>query len=277
MACGNENIMDNRAIGVFDSGLGGLTMVKKLVELLPNEDIVYLGDTGRVPYGSRSVETIIKYAGQDAEFLVKHNIKTMVVACNTVCSVALEKLTGTYDVPIYEVITTPAIAAAKSTKNGKIGVIGTAATIRSEAYKTALHKISGDIEVYMAACPLFVPLVEEGFTGVDNEVALKTAELYLQRLKASDIDTLILGCTHYPLLSDVIANFMGETVTLIDSGAETASLVAGELRRQKQLNGAKPKGEIKYFVTDSIEGFSERASRFLLSDIGGKVQQVELE
>ncbi|MCL2221182.1 MAG: glutamate racemase [Oscillospiraceae bacterium] len=269
--------MDNRAIGIFDSGLGGLTMVKKLLELLPNEDLVYLGDTGRVPYGSRSVETIIKYAGQDAEFLALHNIKTMVVACNTVCSVAMDELIYAYDMPIYEVITAPAVAAAKHTKNGKIGVIGTAATIRSEAYKSALTKISEDLEVYMTACPLFVPLVEEGFVSADNEIAVKVAEQYLKTLKEANIDTLILGCTHYPLLSDIISNVMGETVKLIDSGTETAQLVARELQQQNLLSDANPGGGIKYFVTDSIEGFSYRASRFLHSDIGGKVQKVTLE
>jgi len=269
--------MDNRAIGIFDSGLGGLTMVKKLLELLPNEDVVYLGDTGRVPYGSRSVDTIIKYAGQDAEFLALHNIKTMIVACNTVCSVAMDKLTDTYDMPIYEVITAPAVAAAKNTKNGKIGVIGTAATIRSESYKSALSKISGDLEVYMAACPLFVPLVEEGFTSADNEIAFRVAEQYLKSLKESAVDTLILGCTHYPLLSDVISGVMGEAVKLIDSGAETAQLVAKNLQQQSLLSDTPSGNGIKYFVTDSIEGFSERASRFLRADIRGKVQQVTIE
>ncbi|MCL2250258.1 MAG: glutamate racemase [Oscillospiraceae bacterium] len=269
--------MDNRAIGIFDSGLGGLTMVKKLLQLLPNEDVVYLGDTGRVPYGSRSVDTIIKYAGQDAEFLAMHNIKTMVVACNTVCSVAMDNLTEAYDMPIYEVITAPATAAAKNTKNGKIGVIGTAATIRSGAYKSAISNISAEFEVYMAACPLFVPLVEEGFLGADNEIATKVAEQYLKSLKESAVDTLILGCTHYPLLSDIISKVMGEAVNLIDSGAETAKLVASDLQQKKLLSDAKPEGEIKYFVTDSIDGFSARASRFMRSDIEGKVQQVTLD
>ena len=269
--------MDKRAIGVFDSGLGGLTMVKKLMELLPNEDIIYLGDTGRVPYGSRAVDTIKKYAEQDAAFLMAEGIKAMVVACNTVCSVAFENLTEFCDVPLYEVITAPAITAAKTTKNKKIGVIGTTATTKSGAYKSALSKISNDFEIHMTACPLFVLLVEEGWISLDNEVAVKTAERYLKPLKESSIDTLILGCTHYPLMGDVITAYMGDTVSLIDSGAETAKLVAKDLKQKNLLSDNKQKGEIKYFVTDSVEGFSERAARFLREDIINKARQVTIE
>jgi glutamate racemase len=269
--------MDNRPIGVFDSGLGGLTMVKKLIELLPNEDIIYLGDTGRVPYGSRSVETITKYAKQDAAFLMEQNIKAIVAACNTVCSVAIDKLRAVYNIPIYEVIKTPAKVAVQTTKNKKIGIIGTSATIKSEAYKSALAEISKDIEVYMEACPLFVPLVEEGWADADNEVAIKATERYLRNIKQEGIDTLILGCTHYPLLIDVISKFMGEDVKLIDSGAETAGLVAWDLHQKEMLNEAMSKGEVKYFLTDSIDGFSERASLFLRSDIGDNATQVSLE
>lgn len=266
--------MDNRAIGVFDSGLGGLTMVKKLISLMPNEDVVYLGDTGRVPYGSRSKETVIKYSEEDASFLLENNIKAMVVACNTVCSVAIEYLKEKFDIPIYEVITAPAFAAAKYTKNNKIGVIGTNATIRSGAYKKALSDISHDFQVSMLACPLFVPLVEEGW--VDNEVTFKTVENYLSELKSRNIDTLILGCTHYPLLRHVISEFMGSNVTIIDSGAETAVLVANDLIKRGKENSKKIKGDTKYFVTDSIDGFTNQASKFLQSDIGGMVEQIEL-
>jgi len=269
--------MDNRPIGVFDSGLGGLTMVKKLMELLPNEDIIYLGDTGRVPYGSRSVETIIKYAKQDAAFLVEQNIKAIVVACNTVCSVAANELPAAFDVPIYEVIKTPAKVASQITKNKKIGIIGTTATIRSGAYKLALSEISKDFEVHMKACPLFVPLVEEGWADANNEVAAKAVERYLRNIKQEGIDTLILGCTHYPLLMDVISRFMGENVRLVDSGAETAIIVARDLHEKKMLNEAETAGEIKYFVTDSIDGFSQQASLFLRSDIGDSATQVSLE
>jgi len=270
--------MDERPIGVFDSGLGGLTMVKKLAELLPRENIIYLGDTGRVPYGSRSRETIVKYAHQDAAFLAGFNIKAMVIACNTVCSVAFKALESIYDMPIYEVVGAPAKAAASQlTVNGKIGVIGTAATIRSNAYETALKAIDPTLEVYSVSCPLFVPLVEEGWTNAVDEAALSVAERYLEKLRESEVDTLILGCTHYPLLKDVISKIMGPGVTLVDSGAETARHVAKDLEERDMLTDSVSEGSIKYFVTDSIEGFTSLASGFLESDVHGKVEQVTLE
>ena len=269
--------MDKRPIGVFDSGLGGLTMVKKLAELLPGENIVYLGDTGRVPYGSRSRETIVKYACQDAAFLAGFDIKIMVVACNTVCSVALDVLEDEYSMPVFEVIGAPVRAAAGQTKNGKIGIIGTAATIRSGAYEQSLKSLNPELSVYSVPCPLFVPLVEEGWIGADDEAALSVVTRYMEKLRDFGIDTLILGCTHYPLLRDVISKVMGAGVLLIDSGAETAKYVAKKLREGDLLSGNKAGGSIKYFVTDSIEGFSNLASRFLESDVHGLVEQVVLE
>jgi len=269
--------MDNRAIGVFDSGLGGLTVVKKLADLLPGEDIVYLGDTGRVPYGPRSQDTIIKYARQDAAFLAGYDIKAMVIACNTVCSVAFSVLSAEYDIPVFEVVDAPSRAAVKLTKNGKVGVIGTVATIRSGAYEKALKKLSDGLTVTSVACPLFVPLVEEGWTAPDNIVALNVTSKYLDKFDDSGIDTLILGCTHYPLLRDVIAKTMGSGVTLVDSGAETAKFVAQELREQNKLSGRDSDGSIRYFVTDSTEGFSMVASKYLESDVRGLVEQTTLE
>jgi len=268
--------MDTRPIGVFDSGLGGLTAVKKLAELLPGEDIIYLGDTGRVPYGSRSRETIIKYAQQDAAFLAGFDIKAMVIACNTVCSVAFDALKAEYTIPLYEVVSAPAEAASGLTICNRIGVIGTAATIRSGAYEKALKKINPDLSVYSVACPLFVPLVEEGWTDVFDEAALAVAERYLEDLSTADIDILILGCTHYPLLSDVISKIMGPNVKLIDSGSQTAKLVAENLENLNMLSGNETGGSIKYFVTDSIEGFSNLASRFLGSDVQGNAEQILL-
>jgi len=269
--------MDNRPIGVFDSGLGGLTVVKKLVELMPEEDIIYLGDTGRVPYGSRSKETIIKYALQDAAFLAGFDIKVMVVACNTVCSVAVSELKTKYDMPVYEVVCAPVKAAAAQTKNGKVGVIGTAATIRSGTYETALKSIDPELIVYSIPCPLFVPLVEEGWTSCSDEAAINVASRYLKELKQAEIDTLILGCTHYPLLHDVISKVMGPNVTLIDSGAETAKTVASDLQKKDIINENKADNSIKYYVTDSVQGFSDLASRFLDSNINGKVEQIILD
>jgi len=269
--------MDKRPIGVFDSGLGGLTMIKKLIELLPSEDIIYLGDTGRVPYGSRSKETITKYAHQDAAFLLKHDIKAMVVACNTVCSVAVASLKAEYNMPIYEVIEVPATRAAEATKNGKIGVIGTAATIRSGKYEEALRNLNPELEVYSVKCPLFVPLVEEGWTSADDEAVLSIATRYLSALQNLGVDTLILGCTHYPLLRGVISKVMGDKVTLVDSGAETAKYVAEKLQKINIVNDKNNTGTIQYFVTDSIQGFSERASAYLESDVYGLVKQVVIE
>jgi len=269
--------MDKRPIGVFDSGLGGLTVVKKLTELLPNEDIVYLGDTGRVPYGSRSKETIVKYAHQDAAFLSRFDIKAMVIACNTVCSVAFGALKSKYEIPVYEVVGAPAAAAAGLTKNGNVGVIGTSATIRSMAYEVALKNINPELSVFSVPCPLFVPLVEEGWTNADDAAALSVAARYLYKLRQSDIDTLILGCTHYPLLSGVISKVMGPGVNLVDSGAETVKHVAEELSKYNKLSGNENAGTIRYFVTDSIDGFSKAASGFLKSDVHGMVEQTTLE
>ena len=272
--------IDKRPIGVFDSGLGGLTVLKKLAELLPYEHMIYLGDTGRVPYGSRSRETITKYAEQNAAFLMGFDIKMMVVACNTVCSVAFDKLENAYDIPIFEVVSAPARTAAESTKNNKIGVIGTVATISSGAYEAALRKYSPDMEVFSVPCPLFVPLVEEGWISSDDEAAFSIAQRYLNELRISGIDTLILSCTHYPLLCSVISKVMGTGVRLIDSGAETAKLIAakqGSRVKDRKRKTAEPGGTIKYFVTDSIDGFAKQASKYLESDVKGQVQQITLE
>ena len=269
--------MDLRAIGVFDSGLGGLTTVKKLIEFLPEEDIIYLGDTGRVPYGPRSRETIVKYAGQDAAFLTGFDIKAMVIACNTVCSTAFDALDAAYEMPVFEVITAPAKAAALNTKNGKVGVIGTPATIRSGAYEAALKKIAPYVHVFSAPCPLFVPMAENGRTSEDDIAALTIAGDYLSPMLSAGVDTLILGCTHYPLLRGVISKIMGPDVVLIDSGAETAKLAAAYLREHNMLAQRRGAGAVSYFVTDTTESFSDLASRFMESDVDGQVRQITLE
>ena len=269
--------MDERPIGVFDSGLGGLTTVKRLTQLLPEESIIYLGDTGRVPYGSRSKETIVKYTRQAAEFLVGHDIKALVIACNTACSSAFEMIDDLFEIPVYEVITAPAIAASNCTKNGKIGVIGTYATIRSGAYEAAIKKQDPALSVYSVPCPLFVPLVENGRTGPEDIAALDIAEEYLAVLRNMDIDTLILGCTHYPLLRNVISKVVGQDVMLIDSGSETAGLVAEDIFSRKMNAMPCTEGTIRFFVTDSIEGFSSLASRYMEADISTKVEQITLE
>lgn len=268
---------DHRAIGVFDSGLGGLTAVSRLSQVLPGEDICYLGDTGRVPYGGKSRETILKYAREDIAFLLRQEIKAIVVACGTVSTSALEELLDDYALPIYGVVQPTVHQAEKATKNGKIGLIGTQATIRSGAYERKLRAINPEISIYRQACPLFVPLVENGRVHPGDIVIETIAREYLAPLQKEGVDTLMLGCTHYPLLSAVIQEIMGPEVTLISSGAATAEYVAGELRKDGLLSGNRRAGTHRYFVTDGREIFAQNASAFLQEDIKGEVQQVSLE
>src|SRR5512145_1255809 len=232
--------MANRdsAIGVFDSGIGGLTVLHKIIEALPRENTIYLGDTARSPYGTKSVETVLRYSFENSEFLVEKDIKLLVVACNTSTAIALGRLRERFTIPVIGVIEPGVRRAVQSTKNKKIGVIGTDATIQSGAYTRALKAADSTIEVYSRACPLFVPLVEEGWT--DNAVVQLTVKNYLGSLKQSGIDTLILGCTHYPLLKKPIHGFMGKAMRLVDSAEEIAIEVAALLKRQslarKQAN-----------------------------------------
>jgi glutamate racemase len=252
-------------------------MVKKLTELLPGERIVYLGDTGRAPYGPRSPETIVKYAKQDAAFLAGFGIKAMVIACNTAASTAHHILEREYAVPVYEVIGAPAKVAVGLTRNGRIGVAGTAATVRSGAYESAIKAVSPELQVFSAACPVFVPLVEDGITGEDDPAALSIAGRYLSVLRDAGVDTLILGCTHYPLLRGVISSVMGAGVALVDSGAETARLVADDLRARDMLtrhDGAG--GGARFYVTDCADSFTDLASRFLEADVRGLVEQTDI-
>lgn len=268
--------MDNRPVGVFDSGLGGLTAVRQLMDVLPNEDIVYLGDTGRVPYGGRSKETIVKYAKQDMAFLTSLDIKAVVVACGTVSTTAFSEIEGKYGVPIIGVVTSAVQKAVEVTKNGKIGLIGTVASINSKAYEKLIYEKLKDAEVFAAACPLLVPLVENGRVN-RGDIMIETAiREYLEPIKAKNIDTLILGCTHYPLINDVIADFMGENVNLISPGAETVYylerlLKDGDISAEE---GRSP--QYRYYVTDSVDGFSTAASQFLKMDIRGEVSKIDL-
>ena len=215
--------MDTRPIGVFDSGLGGLTAVRQLRRLLPGEDIVYFGDTGRVPYGSRGHDVIVRYAQQDIRFLLSQNVKFIMAACGTVSSTYPSAEAAQLPVPYTGVIGAAARAAAAATKNKRIGVIGTAATIRSDSYATQLKDLVPGVQIFARACPLFVPLVENGYVNGDKVTQLMIEE-YLTPVRDSGIDTLILGCTHYPLLKKMIGDFVGDSVTLIDPGKLTAIL-----------------------------------------------------
>ncbi len=256
----------NTPIGVFDSGVGGLTVARELFSILPSEDVVYFGDVGRYPYGIRSKEIITKFTKQDIRFLLEHQVKFIICACNTAASVALDDVRKDFDVPMVGVIRPGAEAAANVTKNGRIGVIGTHATINSNAYARFVHEIDEDIKVFSLACPLFVPLAEEGY--IEKEATYLIARDYLQTMHDVEVDTLILGCTHYPLLKNVIADVMGDKVTLIDSGEETAKAAFKMLAEQGLLSTDStqipgPEGERKFYVSDVPEKFSLVATRFL--------------
>ncbi len=269
--------MDKRPIGVFDSGLGGLTAVRQLMEQLPGEDIIYFGDTGRVPYGSRSHDTILKYTRQDINFLLQFDIKAIVIACNTADTVVGSRVQREYDLPICGALRPTAKKAAAITRNNRIGVIGTAATVKARAYDAIIREVNPRAQIKSVACPLLVPLVENNrFMPGDLPVELIVEE-YLRPLKEWGCDTLVLGCTHYPLLWDVISACMGPEVTLINSGQEAACQLAETLRRADMLSGATEQGTCKYYVSDSTEGFSEMASLFLQRSVDDLVEQVDIE
>ncbi len=254
-----------RPIGVFDSGIGGLTVAAEIMRQLPAERIVYFGDTARLPYGPKSRETVTQFAIQNTEFLLKQGVKMVVVACNTASSVALDVLTKRNDAPIVGVIQPGALAAVSATLVGKIGVIGTEGTIASHAYEREIHKLDRDVVVVEKSCPLFVPLAEEGWT--DREVTLVIAHEYLTPLRDAGVDAVVLGCTHYPILKNTIARVFGPGVKLIDSAEETAREV-GE--RLSSLGIARPAGDPPahaFFVSDVPHRFTDQAERFLQASL----------
>jgi glutamate racemase len=259
-----------QAIGIFDSGIGGLTVVRALRKLLPGENLIYLGDTGRYPYGTKSADVVRRYSFENTEFLIDKGVKVLVVACNTSTAVAIDALQARHRVPVIGVIEPGAAAAVRLTRNRKVGVIATEGTIRSGEYTRALRALRPDLEIYTRACPLFVPLAEEGW--VDNEVAQLAARSYLGSLAQSGIDTLILGCTHYPLLRAVIRATVGRAVRLIDSGVVTAAVVQSVLRARGLLRTGRS-GAGSYFVTDAPERFMKVGARFL----GAPVDAVQIE
>ncbi len=268
--------MKNDAIGVFDSGLGGLTCVRELRRVMPNESIIYFGDTGRVPYGNRSADTIRKYALEDVRFLLGKRVKMVIAACGTVSSVAGNAGEG-LSVPFTGVVIPAAKAAAEATRNNKIGVIGTAATVASGSYGKEIAKLNPDAEVFAQACTLFVPLVEGGFISAEDIIVKETVKRYLEPLKNKGVDTLILGCTHYPILRDAIAAYMGEGVTLIDAGAATANYVRSVLAENDMLAYDSNEAKYHYYVTDAPQGFTATASMLLGEDISSQVERVAIE
>ncbi len=269
------NFMEkNKPIGIFDSGIGGLTVVKRLFACLPHENLVYFGDTARVPYGTKSNSTVIEYAMQDTRFLLNKNVKAIVVACNTVSSVAIDKLKSDFPIPIIGMIEPGAQSAVEATKNGKIGIIGTRTTINNKAYSNKIKSLDGKIEVFEKACPLFVPLAEEGW--IENKATYEIAEEYLKELREKQIDTLVLGCTHYPILSKVIQEVIGKNVTLIDSGIAASIVVRNELNRIGLETNSNSLGEHSFYVSDIQLKFKEIAELFLGRKIN-EVQKVDLE
>lgn len=266
---------DTRALGVFDSGLGGLTVVKELLKYLPDENIVYFGDTGRVPYGTRSNETIHKYALQDENFLLKSDVKLIIAACGTVSSVASDT-SKNLPVPFFEVVSHAAFDAVNKTKNKKIGVIGTMATVRSMKHAEYIKKLMPDATVTAVGCPMFVPLVEEGWYDENDIVVLETVKRYLKPIIDAECDVLILGCTHYPVLEKAITKIVGESVTLINAGTATALAVAEYLKENEALNSDN-KSVCNFFVSDKPDSFKKQASILLGKEIDdNSVKQVDV-
>jgi glutamate racemase len=256
-----------RAIGVFDSGVGGLTVLRELRRRVPEEPLVYLGDTARVPYGTKSALTVLRYAHEAARFLLDQQVKLLVVACNTASAVALDDLAERYQVPVIGVIEPGARRALEVTRNGRVGVVGTEGTIRSGAYERALLSGRSDVVVHTAACPLFVPLAEEGWAC--HEVARLAAREYLAPLLEAKIDTLVLGCTHYPLLKQTLQDVVGPDVQLVDSAQETAKAVACRLDEYQLLHRRTPAQPPRYFVTDIPDRFKRVGGAFLGEELQG--------
>jgi glutamate racemase len=270
--------MDNRPIGVFDSGVGGLTTVKELHRILPGEDIIYFGDTGRVPYGTRSGETIRKYAVQDILFLDSLGVKAIVAACGTVSSniSASEVAALGVAVPYIGVVPPACRAACEQSESGRIGVIATGATIASGAYEAEIHTLRPDADVFGGACPLLVPLVENGLTDRHNPITRHALEMYLRPLREEQIDTLILGCTHYPLLYDIIDEVLRHRVKLVDAGAAAASALRAQLAKQDLLAG-REQGNTTYYMTDTVKHFTQVAKNFLDKDIERDCRYIPIE
>ncbi len=258
--------INNNSIGIFDSGVGGLTVVKEIINLLPDEKLVYLGDTARVPYGIKSKNTVIKYAKSNANFLLSRGIKILVVACNTASAYSLDILKEELSIPVIGVIEPGANKAASTTKNGKIAVIGTPSTIRSEAYSKAINDINPDLKVFSKACPLFVPLAEEGWHSGD--ITKKIIESYIEDILKEDIDVMILGCTHYPLLKSAIKEVAGDKVQLIDSAEETAREISNNINS----DNSNEHGDNEFYLTDVSESFIRIAGNFL----GKELSEVKL-
>jgi len=260
----------NKAIGIFDSGIGGLTVAAEIFKILPNENVIYFGDTGRYPYGPRSPEIVRRFARQDVNFLLEKGVKFIVIACNTASAAALDYIKKIYNIPMIGVIEPGASAAIASTKNRRVGVIGTTGTINSSSYTKALINFDSSLKITVKACPLFVPIVEEAYT--DRPAAKMIAEDYLADFRTKNIDTLILGCTHYPLMKKLIGSIVGTDVKLIDSAESTAVAAKQALTEADLLNQKNSEGKKNFYVSDSPDKFKMIAKQFL----GKRLSKVEL-
>lgn len=266
----SEDIKGNsRPIGIFDSGIGGLTVLKEIMKELPHENTIYLGDTARVPYGIRSPETVIKYSFENTKFLFSRDIKLLVIACNTASSISLNAIRNSISIPVIGVIEPGAKAAVRTTQNKRVGIIGTDATITNSAYTKVIKALDERIEVFGLPCPLFVPLVEEGWTY--GNIATLIARKYLKHIKNKGIDTLVLGCTHYPLLKTVITRVMGRDIRLIDSAVETSHEIKTTLEEMEIRSKLEEQPVRKFYVTDSPEKFLKIGERFL----GKSIEHIE--
>ncbi|KAF0811859.1 Glutamate racemase [Andreprevotia sp. IGB-42] len=265
--------LPSHPIGVFDSGVGGLTVVRALMDRLPFEDIVYFGDTARVPYGVKSVATIQHFTQQIADFLLQQDVKLLIIACNTMAAVAADVVRAKSPVPVLDVIEAGAKNAVARTRSGGIGVIGTPTTINSNAYARAIHQLNPDNRVYSQACPLFVPLVEEGW--LDHAVTRLTAQEYLKPVFVEQIDTLVLGCTHYPLIKPLLLELTGERMQLVDSALSIADQTAELLHAQGLANTSRDMPDYRYVVTDVPVKFQTVGERFLGRSLN-HIERVEL-
>ena len=273
--------MDNRPVGVFDSGLGGLTAARKIRSILPSEDIIYFGDTSRVPYGGRSREILLKYARQDVRFLRSFDIKAIVVACGTVSTTCLPQLQAENDLPVLGVVEPACRRAVAVSKTRHVGLIATAASVRSGTYEQIIHALDPDVTVTARACPLFVPLVEAGYVDHSEESRQQVTKLviaqYLTEVREAGVDTLILGCTHYPLLKTMIGEFMGQSVTLVDP-AKTAAHHLEQMLSERGLRAAQEhEGQAHFYVSDVPDSFVQTADLFLGEYKGGPVDQIAID
>lgn len=266
--------MDNRPIGVFDSGFGGLTVLKEIMSGMPGESLVYFGDNGRAPYGNKSKDTVLKYTFQDIRFLLNQDIKMMVIACNTMSAISIKQVKNNFDIPVIEVIEPGAIAAVRETKSKRVGVIGTTNTVNSGVYENAINNIDNDIQVFSKACPLFVPLAEEGWW--ENDIAESVAREYLAPFKEYNIDTLVLGCTHYPILYNTIKKVVGPDVKLVSSAQEVARVVRKLVEENNIARDPEVEPVYRYYTSDDVKVFESFGSRILEKEIQA-VEKVDIE